>query len=698
MAETSIVITAKDKYSNTLKNMAKVTKSFSKDADEMEGILGEIDRKKYEMKVEVENAKKALKEAERAYRDSAGSAEAFQEVLKRGNAYETAKRNLEAVTKEGKNAEKQLQNITSELSKMENRAGDRGILGRMGKAAGALGIGKMMGDNLGEIGKTLTGSLWGENAGNAVNSIVSNAINMGGAGFAINGLAGAAFGAGVGTLLGIGQAATESFANKDEAFKSVVNQLYEETKQESAETLARGIVEAGKRETDQLSFTTLLGSAEKAEKLLADITKFGNETPFERNELVEMSKTLLSYGYAQENILPALKAVGDAGAALGHSADDMGWIATYLGRLHAGGPATLEDFNVFGDRAVNLMEWIAEEQGISYEQVRKNVSQGMYDGKYVEDVFLRNAQEKYGGMMDVQSGTYNGMQSTLDDWQTEVDAARGAGFTEERKKGMEKEIAWTESAGAAGMLAANEYIGMFEASLENKREELKRAAFDAIEMGIVDESLWSKEETRERLKELNERFMELKKEEENGNVEAGAEIGRLYEEAKIIAAAEYNATEGAKLWAESEKTLMENIRSDLSVREEYWNAGYELGMEMNKGLVAAIKDEVVKKAVKGKAGAGFAEVEEYMEESEKEESKPGFAYGISYVPYNRFPAVLHEGERVLTANQARQMDMSSGAYGVNITVEGLTVREEADVDRIAKELYRRLALAQVIGV
>ncbi|EHR71383.1 phage-related minor tail protein [Burkholderiales bacterium JOSHI_001] len=34
-------------------------------------------------------------------------------------------------------------------------------------------------------------------------------------------------------------------------------------------------------------------------------------------------------------------------------------------------------------------------------------------------------------------------------------------------------------------------------------------------------------------------------------------------------------------------------------------------------------------------------------------SVPGFASGLSYVPYDGFPAILHEGERVLTRNEAR---------------------------------------------
>lgn len=71
------------------------------------------------------------------------------------------------------------------------------------------------------------------------------------------------------------------------------------------------------------------------------------------------------------------------------------------------------------------------------------------------------------------------------------------------------------------------------------------------------------------------------------------------------------------------------------------------------------------------------------------------AYGLQRVPYDNFPALLHEGERVLTASEARTM--SAGSGGVTIQVGQLSVREEADVDRVAEALYERLLLANMAG-
>ena len=71
-------------------------------------------------------------------------------------------------------------------------------------------------------------------------------------------------------------------------------------------------------------------------------------------------------------------------------------------------------------------------------------------------------------------------------------------------------------------------------------------------------------------------------------------------------------------------------------------------------------------------------------------SVKGYAVGLPYVPYDDFPALLHEGERVLTRSEAAAYDAGGG--GIQIVVNGLSVREEADVSRIAQELARQLAL------
>lgn len=70
----------------------------------------------------------------------------------------------------------------------------------------------------------------------------------------------------------------------------------------------------------------------------------------------------------------------------------------------------------------------------------------------------------------------------------------------------------------------------------------------------------------------------------------------------------------------------------------------------------------------------------------------GHASGLPYVPYDNYLAVLHRGERVLTAAEARQY--RGGGPAINITIpklaDQINASNPADVDRLLDKLEERL--------
>ena len=71
--------------------------------------------------------------------------------------------------------------------------------------------------------------------------------------------------------------------------------------------------------------------------------------------------------------------------------------------------------------------------------------------------------------------------------------------------------------------------------------------------------------------------------------------------------------------------------------------------------------------------------------------------GLDYVPYDEFPALLHQGERVKTAAEARMEDRGGGSISVTVTGNQFHVREDSDVDAVAEALAEKLQAAVLRG-
>ena len=74
------------------------------------------------------------------------------------------------------------------------------------------------------------------------------------------------------------------------------------------------------------------------------------------------------------------------------------------------------------------------------------------------------------------------------------------------------------------------------------------------------------------------------------------------------------------------------------------------------------------------------------------------AYGLNRVPYDNYAALLHEGERVLTAREAREMDRGGQGGGVTVHITGeWHVSGPEDADAVAEAILRKIKLAQTAG-
>ena len=67
MPNASIVVTLQDRYSDTAKKMAAVTKAFTKDTEDLEQRLYALNKNKYTLKLDAQKARRELKDAEKQF-------------------------------------------------------------------------------------------------------------------------------------------------------------------------------------------------------------------------------------------------------------------------------------------------------------------------------------------------------------------------------------------------------------------------------------------------------------------------------------------------------------------------------------------------------------------------------------------------------------------------------------------------------
>ncbi len=200
------------------------------------------------------------------------------------------------------------------------------------------------------------------------------------------------------------------------------NSFMKFTKVIAGSAIAYKILEIGKSalsaaaqmEQQQVAFTTMLGSAEKAKTLLAEMQAFAASTPFEFNEIVDASKKLISFGISAEDVQEKLRAIGDVASGLGIP---LGELSEIYGKARVQGTLFAEDLNQLAGRGIPIFEELAKVMNVNASEVKKLGSEGKISFDMLDQVFQNLTKEggKFAGLMDAQSKTLAGQWSNFND-------------------------------------------------------------------------------------------------------------------------------------------------------------------------------------------------------------------------------------------------------------------------------------------
>ena len=689
--DASIAFSVTDNLSASVVRMRNSINEFRTDAQGLQQRLTMLENTRMQLRnVDLRQAREQVERTRRAMEELGEAATAAERDAARADFdraiqnYSNVEGQLQLVSRQARQTQRDLLDTTDAISRVDNRAGGSRILSALGQA----GIIAMAGNTASQWADVIVGSSFGGEVGGLCSGALSGAASGASLGTLLGGPVGTAIGAAIGGALGLAGGAAQSYQSRDQAFMGYYGGLYETASQATESSLTAGTETAAQRELDAIAFNRLLGDG-VGDRYLEDLRTLAASTPMEYADLTSMSRALATgFGDSPERMLELMEAIGDAGSAVGVSASDMTAMAQAMSRMNSSGKASLEFLNIFQDRGVDVIGMLSDAMGRTQGEIYDMISKGEISGQDAANIIQAGMESRYGGAMETMSRTFDGLTSTLSDAMTEIDNATGEGYNRMAAQGLQADIdAYGGELGEA-LAAANEIIGEGKAIAENLDRQYSREALSALTLG-TDTTVYGEEQAA-RLQEMHGQYTDLVERyqtasEEDKAIIAG-EIEALKEEAQTMADNAYDASDMAQSLQDVELDLIAAIRDNTAaLGSAAWGRDYQTSQELGKGQFS----------VSGSMSSVSAITSGYQVRGM---TNAQHAYGLGRVPYDNYAALLHEGERVLTAREAREMDRKTSSP-IQITVTGSwSVRTDEDVDAIATAILRKVELARRGGV
>jgi tape measure domain-containing protein len=167
-------------------------------------------------------------------------------------------------------------------------------------------------------------------------------------------------------------------------------------------------------EKTKVSFETMLGSAEKAEDVLAQLRKFAEGTPLQEAEIFQAGQALLGFGENADNLTPVLNRLSDVSAGTGKNFNEL---AVIYGKARVQGTLFGEDINQLTNAGIPVIDEFAKILGVGTSEVKKLASEGKIGFPVLEKAFINmtSAGARFYNMTANQAKTVGGRISTLKD-------------------------------------------------------------------------------------------------------------------------------------------------------------------------------------------------------------------------------------------------------------------------------------------
>lgn len=680
--DASIAMSVKDNLSQAIVGMKNSVTNFRSDITALQNELEQLNATRVQMRMDLSGAKREAQQAKKAFEDLGDSATEAERKAAEAD-WRKAEENLDnirqqydLVSRQVRQTTRDMENASGAISRAENRAGGTGVLAALGKA----GIMNMVGDSAGQWANVLVSSTLGSEAGGLFGGALGGAI-QGAAMGSLAGPVGTAVGAAIGGGIGLLSGGAQAFEARDDAFKAYYSGIYDTQSQAVAENQTAGSATASQRELDAIAFNRLLGDG-VGTQYLQDLQAMAANTPMEYGDLTTMSRALATgFGSDPTRMLSLMTGLGDAGSAVGVDAQGMATMAQAMSRMQSSDKASLEYLNMFQERGIDVIGMLGEALGKTQGQIYDMISDGDISGTQAVNI-IEAGLGRFSGAMDEMAKTFEGRTSTLSDTMAEIYNAGGASYNQSRSEAMAQEIeAYGGSLGEA-LKEAYDAIGAGKAAMENLGEAYTRDALSAVVEGSALTQEWDAS-TAEQLASLSEEYQAAMADYKAGNEEAGVKIDDIIATAEGLAQQQYEASDLYRADLDAQAESLEALRENTSaVRAASGIYGLSqqrtIGMGSLPDLGGLITSPEKKNMPQTTSGSGKA-------------------FGMDRVPYDNYPALLHQDERVLTAREAREQD-GGRKSPIQITITGNSFGAGVSAEEIAQRLADQIELHLAAGV
>ena len=431
-----------------------------------------------------------------------------------------------------------------------------------------------------------------------------------------------------------------------------------------------GIVAMGKVAFDYNSemenytanFETMLGSQEAAAQKVDELKQMAAKTPFEMGDLAGATQQLLAFGVQSEDTGTYLQQLGDI--SLGNK-DKLNSLVSAFGKMNSTGKVTLENINQMAEQGFNPLNEISKATGESMTDLYARVSAGKVSLDEIK-MAMQNATTEGGnfaGGMEKASQTMTGRISTLKD---NARALVGEVFTP-ITNGIKDQI-------LPGAISAIDTLTA--AFHQNGVAGMATAAGDIIGqgLGLFTQSLPKFSETAMNI--VSSLFQGIQN--NQGQIAEGAVTTITTLVTGLIRTMPKLLTTGGSLLLEIAKGLAQQLPA-LGREAVNMVTGLVESLWANRGRIWQAGVDIVQGIIDGIASVwgtlfdwfnglwdnlfGRREVNVNVNANSNGRGIDGsHAGGLRFVPFNGYRALLHQGEMVLTRQQANQLREAGYMY------------------------------------